>query len=201
MPRLALTTLATLAALAATAPQAEDAQRELGAHVHGIGALNIAVQGAEVAMELHVPGADIVGFEHAAETAEDKAALDAAVALLERPLELFKLPEAAGCVVTSAAAVFETAADDHDHGEEGHAEDGHDEDGHDDHAEGARHAEFDADYLLTCGDPTALDRIAFAYFAAFPNARELDVQLVSDKGAGTAKVTRDADVLDLAGRI
>ena len=191
MPRLALTTLATLAALAATAPRAEDAHRELGAHVHGIGALNIAVQGAEVAMELHVPGADIVGFEHAAETAEDKAALAAAVALLERPLELFKLPEAAGCVVTSAAAVFETEADDHDHGEEGH----------DDHAEGARHAEFDADYLLTCGYPTALDRIAFAYFAAFPNARELDVQLVSDKGAGTAKVTRDADVLDLAGRI
>ena len=191
MPRLALTTMATLAALAATAPRAEDAHRELGAHVHGIGALNIAVQGAEVAMELHVPGADIVGFEHAAETAEDKAALDAAVALLERPLELFKLPEAAGCVVTSAAAVFETEADDHDHGEEGH----------DDHAEAARHAEFDADYLLTCGDPTALDRITFAYFAAFPNARELDVQLVSDKGAGTAKVTRDADILDLAGRI
>ncbi len=196
MPRLALTTMATLAALAATAPRAEDAHRELGAHVHGIGALNIAVQGAAVAMELHVPGADIVGFEHAAETAEDKAALAAAVALLERPLELFKLPEAAGCVVTSAAAVFETEAEDHEHGEEGHAEDGHD-----DHADAARHAEFDADYLLTCGDSTALDRIEFAYFAAFPNAKELDVQLVSDKGAGTAKVTRDADVLDLAGRI
>ena len=75
MPRLALTTMATLAALAATAPRAEDAHRELGAHVHGIGALNIAVQGAEVAMELHVPGSDIVGFEHEAETAEDKAAL------------------------------------------------------------------------------------------------------------------------------
>ena len=196
MPRLALTTLATLAALAATAPRAEDAHRELGAHVHGIGALNIAVQGAEVAMELHVPGSDIVGFEHEAETAEDKAALAAAVALLERPLELFKLPEAAGCVVTEAKVALETEAHDHDHDAEGHAEEGHD-----DQAEGAQHAEFDADYLLTCGDPTALDRIAFAYFAAFPNARELDVQLVSDKGAGTAKVTRDADVLDLAGRI
>ena len=196
MPRLALTTTATLAALAATAPRAEDAHRELGAHVHGIGALNIAVQGAEVAMELHVPGSDIVGFEHEAETAEDKAALAAAVALLERPLELFKLPEAAGCVVTEAKVALETEAHDHDHDAEGHAEEGHD-----DHAEGAQHAEFDADYLLTCGDPTALDRITFAYFAAFPNARELDVQLVSDKGAGTAKVTRDADVLDLAGRI
>ena len=99
-------------------------------------------------------------------------------------------------VVTEAKVALETEAHDHDHDAEGHAEEGHD-----DHAEGARHAEFDADYLLTCGDPTALDRIAFAYFAAFPNARELDVQLVSDKGAGTAKVTRDADILDLAGRI
>jgi hypothetical protein len=201
MSRLALTTLAALAALTATAPRADDAHRELGAHVHGIGALNIAVEGNEVAMELHVPGADIVGFEYAAETAEDKAKLAAAVAQLERPLELFKLPEAAGCVVTEAKVALETEAHDHDHGAEGHSAEAHAEADHDDHEEGAQHAEFDGDYLLTCGNPAALNRIEFAYFAAFPNARELDIQFVSGKGAGTAKVTRENDALDLAGMI
>lgn len=209
MSRLALATLAVLAAAPVPAVLAEDAHRELGAHVHGTGALNIAIEGAQVSMELHVPGADIVGFEHAADSAEDKAALAAAVALLERPLELFVLPAAAGCTVTEAAAGLVTEDhDDHDHGTEGHtdadhAAEGHAEDDHadDDHAGEAAHAEFDADYVLTCGEPAALDRIDFAYFTAFPNARELDIQLITAKGAGSAEVTREAPALDLAGRI
>ena len=204
MSRLALATLAVLAAVPAV--RAEDAHRELGAHVHGTGALNIAIEGAQVSMELHVPGADIVGFEHAADSAEDKAALAAAIALLKRPLELFVLPAAAGCTVTEAAAGLVT--EDHDHGTEGHTDADHAAEGHaeDDHGDGdhageTAHAEFDADYVLTCGEPAALDRIDFAYFTAFPNARELDIQLITAKGAGSAEVTREAPALDLAGRI
>ena len=60
-------------ALAATAAVAEE-RRELGAHEHGHSTLTIAVEGTRVAMELSAPGADIVGFEHAAETDEQKAA-------------------------------------------------------------------------------------------------------------------------------
>jgi len=54
-------------------------------------------------MELHAPGADIVGFEYSAETAQDRAKVDAAVAMLARPLDLFALPEAAGCSVAQAS--------------------------------------------------------------------------------------------------
>lgn len=123
-------------ALLATPAMAEDS-RQLDSHEHGVGELNIAVDGQTVAMELHAPGADIVGFEYEATSDADKAAIEAAVATLAKPLELFVLPAAAECTVTQASASLEGDAehddhDDHDH-EEGH--DDHDDHDHDDHAD------------------------------------------------------------------
>ena len=113
-------TLSIVALLAAVPALAEE-KRELDAHVHGVGVLNIAAEGSDVLMELEVPGADIVGFEYAAKTDADRKAVDAAVATLATPLDLFVLPAAAGCSVTEARAALEM-------------EDEHAEHGHDDHA-------------------------------------------------------------------
>ncbi len=205
--------LPTLIALLATPALAESA-RELDAHEHGVGELNIAVDGDTIAMELHAPGADIVGFEYEATSAEDRAAIDAAVAALAKPLELFILPAAAECSVTKASAGLESEEDHDDHGDEDHAEgeehddhddhddhaddDGHDD--HDDHAEAeASHTEFHAEYLLTCGNTDALTGIDFAYFNTFENALELEVQIISASGAQAFEVERDAPTLDLRG--
>ena len=130
------------ASLFALSVQAET--RGLGAHEHGHGALNIAFEGDAVLMELEAPGADIVGFEHTAESAEDRAAIDAAVAALAKPMELFVPDAAAGCVVTAAKVelVTEGGAHEEDHQEHGHDEHGRDADKHDDHDHDAdKHAE------------------------------------------------------------
>jgi len=176
------------------APTALFAQetRDLGAHEHGHSALNIAIEGTQMAMELEAPGADIVGFEYEAETAEDRAKLDAAIAELSKPLALFVLPDAAGCTVVSSSAGL--IDEHHEEGEE-HAEGEHAEE------EGAEHTEFHAEYLLNCTDPSAIGRIEFAFFEVFPNAQEVEVQMVSDKGSQGFEVERDAPVLDLAGLI
>ncbi|MEM8753487.1 MAG: DUF2796 domain-containing protein [Pseudomonadota bacterium] len=204
---------------AAAAAQASD-QRSLGAHEHGSGALDIAFEGGSVAMAFEAPGADIVGFEHEAKSAEDRAAIDAAIATLAKPLDLFTPPEAAGCVVTAANVSLVAEGDEHgDHGHEDHAADDHDhghghdhdhdetasDDDHDhghDHAEEAGgHTEFQAEYTLACADPDAFDALDFAYFERFPNAEELDVQIVTEDGAKAFEVERDAPRLDLAGEI
>ncbi len=204
---------ATLLLLAT--PAFAEQTRALEAHEHGIGALNIAVDGETVAMEFHAPGADIVGFEYEATSAEDRAAIDDAVAILAKPLDLFVLPSAAACNVVQASAALESEeahdehghddhaeADGHDHDEHGHedhadAED-HDEHGHDDHAEAeASHTEFHAEYTLACGNPDALTGIEFAYFETFENARALKVQIVTSAGAQAFDVTRDDPMLDL----
>jgi len=176
----------------------DDKARQLGAHVHGEGVLLIAVEGREVAMTLRAPGADIVGFEHAARTDADRAALQAAMATLAEPLSLFVMPAAAGCAVSEVEVEYEVEGagdDDHDHG--------HD-DGHDDHAakaDEATHAEFHADYSLTCENPAAITAIDFAYFEAFEGARALDVSLAADAGQRAFEVTREAASLSLAGAI
>ena len=132
MPLLALSTVVAV-------PLVAEETRQLDAHEHGVGQLNIAVDGPQIAMELHAPGADIVGFEYAAESAKDRAAVDTAVATLARPLDLFVLPEAAGCSVVQAAARLESEEEhedhDHEHADEhdAHEEHQHATDGHDDH--------------------------------------------------------------------
>ncbi|MGI6246974.1 MAG: zinc uptake protein ZrgA [Pseudochelatococcus sp.] len=223
MKRLAI---ATLALFAATSAFGEE-RRELGAHEHGVSRLDVAVEGNRISAELHAPGADITGFEHEAESAEDRAALERAIATLEKPLDLFVLPQEAQCTVTEAKAHLEGEGE-HDHGHEahegektagektagGHADDrhAHDEEkpgeekhGHDDHAheggEGAQHSEFHAEYVLTCANPAAIARIEFAYFEAFPNAREIEIRLVTEKGAQSFEVRREAPALDLKGRM
>lgn len=199
--------------------------RSLGAHEHGSGSLNIAVSGSDVAMEFAAPGADIVGFEYQASSAEDRAAVDAAVSDLAHPLKLFRLPEQAGCSVTLANVALldeDDEHDAHDHDEHDHEEDHaehdeheHDDHGHDDehaehdehaHGEGEHsghdepsHSEFRAEYALTCADVGKIDEVEFAYFERFPNALELDVQIVSDEGAQAYEVERDAPVLVLKG--
>ena len=179
-------------AITATPVIAEET-RQLDAHEHGVGQLNIAIDGQQIAMELHAPGADIVGFEYAAESAKDLAAVDAAVAKLSAPLALFVLPEAAGCSIVEASAGLESEEEHEEHGDE------HAEDGHDDHADEPGHTEFHAEYLLNCAEPSAITGIDFAYFGSFPNALEVEVQIITDTGATSFEVERDAPTLYLTG--
>ena len=183
-------------ALSATPSLAEETT-QLDAHEHGVGQLNIAFDENKIAMELHAPGADIVGFEYGAKSDADLAAIDAALKTLSDPLSIFLIPEAASCIVITAQAKLES--EDSDHDEEGH--DDHDEEGHEDHDEAPGHTEFHAEYLLECANLTEISAITFSYFDIFPNALELEVQVISDKGATAFEIERDVAKLDLRGII
>ena len=88
-------------------------------------------------------------------------------------------------------------------GHDDHADHASDKE-HSDHAEAhhgdeAGHTEFHAAYVLSCANPAAITEITFAYFDAFENARELEVQIVSASGAQAFEVERAAPTLDLRG--
>ncbi len=176
------------AAFSATAEE----HRQLGAHVHGHGRLNIAIEGSTLSMELEVPGADIVGFEHEPTTPQQKAALDDAKAKLSNGLSLFAPPPAAGCSLTSAKVLTEAEhGDDHEHeahgakGAAGEAEHGH--------------SEFHAEYAFECSAVSRITSMSFDYFKAFPGAQELEISVISPKGQTSYEVVRGNPVLDLAG--
>jgi hypothetical protein len=173
---------------------AEEAHRELGAHVHGHGALDIAIEKERVVLELEVPGMDIVGFEHAPTTDDQKAKVEKAKAQLGKPLAVFVVPPAAGCSVAEANVTVEGEHHDDDRD--------HDKDGgkgeHDHDAEGG-HNQFRASYALDCTSPAELTAIAFDYFKLFAGAQELTVNVVTAKGQSKHEVSRDKPTLDLGG--
>jgi Protein of unknown function (DUF2796) len=166
--------------------------RQLGAHVHGHGRLNIAIEGKKVSMELEVPGADIVGFEHEPSTPEQRAAVAQAKAKLANALVLFGPEAKAGCeldqVKVSTKAGHE---DEHEHEAQAPA-------GHEDEA-AHRHSEFHAEYTLSCSSPSRLTSMTFGYFNAFAGAQELDVSVIAPKGQSSFEVKRDKPSLDLTG--
>ena len=179
------------AVLAAGLPaMAAEEHRELGAHEHGHGKLNISIEGNRVSMELEVPGADIVGFEHEASTPDQKAAVEKAKVTLSDALAVFKLPASAGCKLAEARVAVK-AGDEHDdaaHKEEAKP-DGAKEEEH--------HSEFHATYAIDCASPAKLTSIDFKYFDLFAGAQELDVNLVTPKGQTSYEVTREQPRLEL----
>ena len=130
--------------------QAYGAERELDAHQHGHGSLNIAIEGSTLWIELETPGADIVGFEHPARSDDDKAAIENARGRLSDPIGMFGIPAQASCTLVEVLVEpvgYELGADDDRHVEHDAHEDHdeHAEDAHEDHDEHAEDAHEDHD--------------------------------------------------------
>lgn len=176
----------------ATLSAAAQEHRQLGAHVHGHGRLNIAIEDKKVSIDLEVPGADIVGFEHEPSTPDQKAAIENAKTKLADGLALFTPSAAAGCSLKSAKVATQAEHED-EHEHEEHAASAHEEE------PGHRHSEFHVEYSLECSSPSRLTAMTFDYFKAFSGAQELDIAVISPKGQSSFEVKRDQPSLDLTG--
>jgi hypothetical protein len=180
--------------------------REMGAHVHGVSTLQVAVEDGTLSLDLTSPGMDIVGFEYAASTDADKDVVATAVRQLLNPDNVVALPDTAGCRLSAASAHLHFGEDhDEEHDDHGAEHDGHDDHAadHDDHAdadhadEGATHSAFHATYTFSCDAPDALTSLSFPFFDQFTNAQEIEAEYINDAGAGRAEISRDVAQLDL----
>ena len=165
----------------------------LGAHEHGVGRLNAVLDGQALELELDSPAMNLVGFEHVATTAADKAKVAAVRKQLENPLALFNLPKGAGCVVSSQELNSPLFGDkpeaDHD-----------DDDDHDHDAKGGEHhhdhSEIHAHYQFTCATPTALSNLDLSQvFKTFPATQKIQVQLIGPSGQQGVEATATAATL------
>lgn len=166
----------------------------LGAHEHGVGRLNAVLDGQTLELELDSPAMNLVGFEHVATTAADKAKVAAARKQLENPSALFNLPKAAGCVISSQELNSPLFGDkpeaDHDDDDHDHdAKDGAHEHHHD-------HSEIHAHYQFTCDTPTALSNLDLTQvFKTFPATQKIQVQLIGPSGQQGVDATATAATL------
>jgi hypothetical protein len=112
-------------------------------HVHGQGQVGMAIDQNLISMTLESPGADIVGFEHEARTAEEKTAVIEALKQLSDPMFVIQLPANASCKVVQASSEVTS-----ENGDEGHAdhedhEEHADHDDHEDHEDHEKHGDHD----------------------------------------------------------
>ncbi|EIU6829476.1 DUF2796 domain-containing protein [Vibrio parahaemolyticus] len=172
--------------------------RQHSAHVHGHVEFNIAQDGSDLLLEITAPGADVVGFEHAPENAEQEKTLQHAVATLEDSNALFAINPQAQCEIEEVH-VEHTLGGQHEehehHDHEGHDHDEHahhDHDGHEghDHSEHSDHGEFTVQYRFHCAQVGELSHIQTDWFNQFPSTESVTVNLFTDTTQSATSLTK-----------
>jgi hypothetical protein len=135
---------------------------EHAAHQHGHAKLNIALEGKTLLLELQVPAEDILGFEHAPQTSQERLKLKQAMALLQQSNQLVALDPAAEC--RPLPAQIEQHIDN----------------------KSSSHADILGRYAFECQSSAQLHRIEFLLFRQFPTLQDIDYQLIttSSQNAG-----------------
>ncbi|MFP4279541.1 MAG: DUF2796 domain-containing protein [Halochromatium sp.] len=165
----------------------EDAgYRDHGAHVHGVGHLNIAVDGDLLLIELISPAMDLLGFEHAPRTETQRQTIEATRAQLQAPEQLFTPTPAAGCVASVIELdldldepIGEPPASNAPTHEQAHGHN-HEHEHEHEHGDHEAHADVYASYAFDCRQPQKLTELELGFFEAFPGARRLRVQLLTE---------------------
>ncbi len=148
-------------------------------HVHGVGTLQLVLEGNHLHVELSLPAMDVVGFEHTPKTAEQRDAVTKAVALLKDSGHVIEPPAAAGCTTAPGRVESALLEDQQDHEHEHEHE----------HADGEAHADFDVTYQFDCRRPEALSPLAVTLFQHLPRLEKLDVQSVTPGGQRSQQLT------------
>ncbi|EOU3284943.1 DUF2796 domain-containing protein [Vibrio harveyi] len=210
--------LALVIGLSLTATANAEEYRQHEAHVHGHVEFNIAQDGKDLLIEITSPGADVVGFEHAPENAEQENALNNAIAALKDTNKLFAINQQAKCVIEDVHVAHTLGEesheghDHHDHDHEGHDHDKHDHDKHKDHDhdehddhhdhdghehheghdhEHGGHGEFTVEYRYHCDSVADLNSIDTTWFKQFPATESISVNLFTDTTQSATNLSKD----------
>jgi hypothetical protein len=133
-------------------------------HVHGLATLDIAVDGAELAITFRAPAINVIGFEHAPSTPDEKSAVAHADQTFKAGDHLFVTPAEAGCTQRSAdltPITYETEGDDD--------------------KPNAPQADYEVTYRFECAHAGKLAWIDTTLFASLRNAQKISVNIVSDR--------------------
>ena len=150
-------------------------------HVHGIAVLNIIVEKNEVHLALESPAMNLLGFEHAPVTDEQKAAYQATQQKLTEASKLFAFPGANCQLESSDIQMLEKHA---------HAD-------HDGHEHSGEHADVHADYRFNCSRIQELSEIRIHLFTVFPGIQQIKAQWITGRSQGIKTLTPATNHLQL----
>src|SRR5258708_8478079 len=172
--RPAAVLLALGLACAAGSPAIADEFRSRGVHEDGSATVDIAVQDGTLDIALHSPAINVIGFEHAPRSADEKSAVAQANRVFTSPRELFLIPVGAAC--TSTTVTLLPIAYERDR-----------EDG----TPNAPHADYDVSYPFHCAHSAQLRRIDIRFFEQLKSMRKIVANVVTPALQAQSLLTPD----------
>lgn len=148
--------------------------RSRGVHEHGSATVEIAVQDATLDIALHSPAINVIGFEHAPRSAEERTALAQANRVFSSPQGLFMIPPKAACVPTSVTLMPIA----------------YEQDGDDDKPN-APHADYDVSYRFHCAHADQLGWIDIRLFEQMKGMRKIVANVVTPALQAQSLLTPD----------
>lgn len=155
---------------------------ELGAHVHGIASLQVAVDEQTMTLDFSSPLDNLIGFEHVPTNAKQKAAVKKMVDSLNKAEQFFIPTTDAQCTLQSVkldSLVLEpkTSTDKKDASQH--------------HEEERGHADIDGEFVFSCKQTGKLHDLEVRLFDAYPNLHQLKVEVASQKKQAGATLTTE----------
>jgi len=165
--------LALALACAAGSPAMAGEFRSRGVHEHGSATVDVAVQDATLDIALHSPAINVIGFEHAPRSADEKSALAQANRVFTSPKELFSMPAAAACASVSVTLMPIT-----------YEHDGDDK-------PGSPHADYDVGYRFHCAHADKLGWIDIRLFEQLKGMHKIVANVVTPALQAQSLLTPD----------
>jgi len=147
-------------------------QQGHAAHSHGMGMLELVIQGKTVKATFEIPMESLLGHEYLPRSAAEKKAMANLKAGVAKAAYFMSFPAAAQCQEKSMkteSVMFE--------------------------GKKSEHADLDAELEFECAKPEALTQIEFPLFAKHPRLGSLKVDMVSPKGQKSVTVKTKDPVL------
>ena len=152
-------------------------KHEHGVHEHGRATLTVAWSNKDLAIDLQTPAYNILGFEYAPSTTEEKKRVIECVEALKTE-SLIEPSAEAKCSIIAADVQTGFGAENKSKEEK------------------TNHSDFDVFYTVKCQNPDALKAIdTGGLFAAFSNLTTLQVQWISDRGQSAQTLTPKHPIL------
>jgi len=155
---------------------------ELGAHVHGVATLQVAVDGKTMTLDFSSPLDNLLGFEHVPRNGKQKAIVKNMADSLNKADQLFIPTVDAQCTLQSVkldSLVLEPKASPGKQEKSQH------------HEEEGGHADLDGEFVFTCKQAGKLHDIEVKLFDAFPHLRQLKVEVATLKKQAATTLTAE----------
>lgn len=171
------------------------------AHVHGAWEMFAALDDARISVTVKGPIVDMLGFEAAPASDEERKAVADLATLLNAPETMVSLDQRASCELSAPVEVnlpegFSAGeVKEHEHHDDGH-HDGehhaHDHDAHDIHD-----SDIEVTYVFTCAAPGRLGAITLTGFTTFSDIETVDAVFLSDDKQAAHRLERRSQVLTI----